>query len=95
MTTLVVHKVIGGGVLKLERVQVTCPACGQQVEAVARDGQTKGYCTVAKQYVDFLTETQRIVETKVEMPGGSTPMRDSRGRFVKGNVHLNKKEQSR
>jgi len=54
----VVPKVIGGGVLELERVQVTCPACGQQVEAVARDGQVKGYCAAAKQYVDFLTETQ-------------------------------------
>jgi len=54
----VVPKVISEGVLKLERVQVICPACGQQVEAVASDGQIKGYCTVAKQYVDFLIETQ-------------------------------------
>ena len=54
MTSLVVRKVIGGGVLKLERVQVTCPACGQQVEAVAADGRVKGYCAAAKQYVDFL-----------------------------------------
>jgi len=44
---------IGGGVLKPERVQVTCPACGQQVEAVARDRQVKGYCAVAKQFVTF------------------------------------------
>jgi hypothetical protein len=57
MTSLVVHKMIGDGVLKLERVQVICPACGQQVEAVARDGQVKGYCTIARQYVDFLIET--------------------------------------
>ncbi len=46
-------KVVSEGVLKLERVQVTCPACGQQVEAVATDGRVKGYCAVAKQYVDF------------------------------------------
>ena len=46
---------IGGGVLKLERVTVICPACGQKVEAVARDGWVKGYCAVAKQYVDFQT----------------------------------------
>ncbi|MBA7684135.1 hypothetical protein ES703_92525 [subsurface metagenome] len=53
------RKLIGGGVLKLERVQVICPGCGQQVEAVAGDGRVKGYCAVAKQYVDFLIETQR------------------------------------
>jgi len=53
MSGFVVGEVIGGGVLKLERVRVICPACGQQVEAVATDGRVKGYCTVAKQYVDF------------------------------------------
>lgn len=41
------------GVVKLERCQVICPACGQQIEAVARDGRVKGYCAVARQYVDF------------------------------------------
>ena len=51
-------KVISGGALNLERVQVVCPACGQQVEAVTWDSRVKGYCTVAKQYVDFLVETQ-------------------------------------
>ena len=50
-------KVIGEGILKLERVQVTCPACEQQVEAVARDGQVKGYRAVGNQYMDFLIET--------------------------------------
>ena len=50
-------KVISEGVLKLERVQVICPACGQQVEAVASDGQVKGYCAVARQSVDFVIET--------------------------------------
>jgi len=74
MTSLVLRKVrsgealklvpvmpgpIGGGVLKLERVQVVCPACGQQVQAVATDGRVKGYCAVVKQDVDFLIETQR------------------------------------
>ncbi|MBA7590519.1 hypothetical protein ES708_32643 [subsurface metagenome] len=53
------HEVIGGGVLKLERVQIVCPACGQQVQAVATDGRVKGYCAVARQSVDFLVETQR------------------------------------
>ena len=53
MTSFVVSKVIGGGVLKLERVQVICPACGQQVEAVATDGRVKEYCAAAKQNVDF------------------------------------------
>ncbi len=38
---MVVGKVLGGGVLEPERVQVICPACGQQVEAVAGDGQVK------------------------------------------------------
>jgi hypothetical protein len=80
--------------VKVERFQVICPAYGQQVEAVARDGRVKGYCALAKQSVDFLIETQRTVETKAEMLAGPTPMRDSRGRFVKGNMPLNKKEQS-
>jgi len=59
MTSLVLRKVIGGGVLKLERVQIVCPACEQQVEAIATDGRVKGYCAVVKQYVDLLIETQR------------------------------------
>ncbi|MBA7583652.1 hypothetical protein ES708_25599 [subsurface metagenome] len=50
---------IGGGVVKLERVQIVCPACGQQVEAIATGGRVKGYCAVVKQYVDLLIETQR------------------------------------
>jgi len=57
-------KVISEGVVKLERVQVICPACGHQVEAVAGDGQVKGYCAVAKQHVDFLIETQRVPTDK-------------------------------
>jgi len=42
----------------METIKVICPACGQQVEAVARDGRVKGYCAIAKQYVDFLIETK-------------------------------------
>lgn len=53
-------KLISEGVLRLEQIQVICPACGEQVEAVAGDGQVKGYCAVARQYVDFLNETQRV-----------------------------------
>ena len=43
---------------KLELLKVICPACGQQVEAVARDGRVEGYCAIAKQYVDFLIKTK-------------------------------------
>ena len=71
----VVPKVISEGVLKLEWTQVICPACGQQVEAVATDGWVKGYCAVARQYVDFQVREGR----------------DSRGHFVKGNVPWNKR----
>ena len=41
------------GLVELERVRVRCLGCGQQVEAVASDGRVKGYCAVAKQYVNF------------------------------------------
>ena len=54
----VMPRVIDGRVLKLERVRVVCPACRQEVEAVASDGRVKGYCTIAKQFVDFVIETQ-------------------------------------
>ena len=100
---MVGHMEIGGEtkVIKLERAQVICPACGQQVEAIARDGRVKGYCAVAKQYVDFPIETQLVPagkhlpdETKAEISVGLTPGRDSRGRFVKGNVPRNKRRQS-
>jgi len=77
MTSLVLRKVRSGGalklvpvvpgpisegVVKLERVSVICPACGQQVEAVATDGRVKGYCAVARQSVDFLVETQHVLQ---------------------------------
>jgi hypothetical protein len=80
--------------VKLERLVVKCPACGQQLEAVARDGKVKGYCAVAGQYMDFTVETKHPVETKVGILSRSNQIRDSRGRFVNGNVPLNKKGQS-
>ena len=43
---------------KMELLNVTRPACGQQVEAVVWDGRIKGYCAIAKKYVDFLIETK-------------------------------------
>jgi len=57
------REVIGGGLLKLEQVQVICPACRQQVEAVATDGWVKGYCAVAGQYIDFPIEAQLAPQT--------------------------------
>ena len=39
-------------------IKVTCPACGQQVEAVVRDDRVKGYCAVVKKYVDFLVKSK-------------------------------------
>ena len=65
VTAFVGHKkLIGEGVLKLERIQVICPACGQRVEAVTTDGRVKGHCAVAKKYMDFLIETQRVPTDK-------------------------------
>jgi hypothetical protein len=83
--------------VKLERLRVICPACGQQVEAVASDGRVNGYCAIAKQSVDFPIEKQRATETKAEIYAGLSPMREGRdsiGRFIKGNVPLNKRTQS-
>jgi len=98
MTNVIVRKEIHGVIeVKPERVQVICPACGQQVEAVASNGRVKGYCAIAKQYVDFLIKKQHTTKTKTEMSVGLTPIRegrDSRGHFVKGNVPLNKRKQS-
>jgi len=81
-------------VVTLERVQVICPACGQQVEAVASDGRVKGYCSIAKQSVNFLIKRQSTIETKAKISVGLAPIkagRDSKGRFVKDNVPLNKR----
>jgi endogenous inhibitor of DNA gyrase (YacG/DUF329 family) len=83
--------------VKLDMLKVICPACGQQVEAVVRDGRVKGYCAIAKKYVDFQVEKQRPIETKTEMPARSAPTRagrDSRGRFIKGNIPVNKRARS-
>jgi hypothetical protein len=83
--------------VKLDSLKVICPACGQQVEAVVRDGRVKGYCAVAKKYVDFQVEKQRPTETKTEMSARPAPIRagrDSRGRFIKGNIPLNKRARS-
>ena len=66
------RNLIGGGVVKLEWVQVICPACGQQVEALAHDGRVKGYCTVAKQDVDFLIETQLAPQSVVRIGNSVT-----------------------
>lgn len=94
------REVLGGvGVVNLQRVRVICPACGQQVEAVARDGQVKGYCAVNNQSVDFLAETYPVpmehptAETKAKISAELTQVRegrDSSGRFVKGNLPRNK-----
>ncbi len=81
----------------MERVQFICPACGQQVEAIAINGRIKGYCAIAKQSIDSPIKKQRTVKTKAEISTEPTPMRegrDSRGHFVKGNVPLNKKGKS-
>lgn len=53
-------KAVRGGIelVRLQRVRVICPACHQQVEAVARDGRIKGYCAAAGRYVDFLVEDE-------------------------------------
>ena len=83
--------------VKLDLLKVTCPACGQQVEAVVRDGRVKGYCAISKKYVDFQVEKQRPTEAKIEMFARPAPIRagrDSRGRFIKGNIPLNKRTQS-
>ena len=53
-------KLIGGGVVKLDHIRVTCPACGKQVEAVAGDGRVKGYCAVARRYVDFQVKARLV-----------------------------------
>jgi endogenous inhibitor of DNA gyrase (YacG/DUF329 family) len=43
--------------MKMDLRKVICPACGQKVEAKVWDGRVRGYCAVAKQYVDFVIET--------------------------------------
>jgi len=72
-------KLIGGGVVKLEQVRVLCPACGEQVEAVASEGQVKGYCAVAKQFVDFTIETQLVPQSVVRID--NLPTAETRARL--------------
>ena len=98
MASSVERKEISGEawVEKTERVQVTCPACGQQIEAVARDGRISGYCAVTNQYVAFPIEIQpapsgKNSEAKAKISAALIPGRDFSGRFVKGNVPKNKK----
>jgi hypothetical protein len=69
--------------VKVERVQVICPACGLQVEAMVRDSRVKGYCAIAQKFVDFLIETPRTVQARVEKTAAPAPIRDSKGRFIK------------
>lgn len=96
MTSLAVHnEILGGvGVVRRQLARVICPACGQQVEAVASNGQVKGYCAIAKRYVDFPIESRGMAETSAEALAEVTPIRtgrNSKGHFIKGNVPWNKK----
>ena len=78
----------------LERITVTCPACDQQVEAIARDGRVSGYCAIARKYVNFGVKQIPAPETETEMPaspGATKSGRDSKGHFIKGNIPLNTK----
>jgi len=72
-------------VVNVKRVGVICPACGQEVEAIARDGRIKGYCAVAGKYVDFDTGGDIVPDIVPKAPAG----RDSKGHFIKGNVPWN------
>lgn len=45
------------GLVELECVEVTCPGCGRQVGAIARDGWVRGWCSISRQHVNFLIET--------------------------------------
>ena len=58
-----------------EVLKVICPACSQQVEAVVRDGRVKGYCTIAKQYVDFLVEAKLEKKSYMQDPEYRAKMR--------------------
>ncbi len=59
----------------MELLKVICPAWGQQVEAIARDGRVKGYCAIAKQYVDFLVETKLERKSYMQDPEYRAKMR--------------------
>ena len=96
MTSLAVRNEIRQGVevVRRQRVRVVCPACGEQIEAVANNGRVKGYCAVGKRFVDFPIESRDMVETSAESLAELTSIRagrDSKGHFLKGNVPWNKK----
>jgi len=51
------------GTVQLESVVAICPGCGQQVEAIARDGEVKGYCSVSRTWV-VVTQTMQAEPVK-------------------------------
>ena len=61
LTSIANGEVIVQGVVRLRRVRVICPACGQEVQAVAKDGRVKGYCGVARQVVDLVVKRRGIL----------------------------------
>ena len=82
---------------KPERIQIKCPACGKQVEAVVNDGRVKRYCAIAKQGISYLIEEQCISGTQADVSKGTATTRvdrDNRGRFIPGSVPVNKKAKS-
>ena len=96
LSSLVFHMYKTTGMINVEHVTVVCPACGHQVQAVATEGRVKGYCAIARQYVNFPVETRDTVETETEVaaaPASEGEGRDNKGRFVKGNMPWNKKGQ--
>ena len=54
------------GFVKVETVHIICPACGQQVEATSSDGRVKGYCAVAKEYINILASEWKDPEYRPE-----------------------------
>jgi len=64
---------------------IECPACGQKIEAVVRDGKVAGYCAVANQYVSSEINEPGLIEPAVKRKEHKEPLpkRDSKGRFIK------------
>ena len=58
--------------IRREQVSIICPACGQKVKAIASDGKVKGYCAVARQYVEFLANTQLIADQQYRQAMSNT-----------------------
>jgi len=42
------------GIVKLAKVMITCPACEETVESVARDNIVSGYCAKIKKYIKVI-----------------------------------------